>query len=181
MRLLIYQVQSISLHPRKRNGPALKRPCLDYYSSANLVIPTDGVYKTATYSTYTATTRSTSASQAVQSGPTSAPTPAEMPTSAPTPAPTPSSDLSSSAKAGIGIGAAVGALAIAGLAIFFSMRRRKTLRRRSTDTNIALKHSEYEGVQTPCKGELPADGEVMRRQELAGDYEPKRQRHEMQG
>ncbi|KAL8899760.1 MAG: hypothetical protein Q9207_006031 [Kuettlingeria erythrocarpa] len=157
----------------------------DYYSSANLVIPTDGVYKTATYSTYTATTRSIpAASQAAQTPLTLAPTPAVTPAPAPTPAPTPapasSSDLSSGAKAGIGIGAAAGALAIAGLAIIFWTRRRKTLQRRSTDTNIAPKHNEYQGLPTTFKGELPADREVMRRQELAGEYEPKRQTHEMQ-
>ncbi|KAI4206398.1 MAG: hypothetical protein LQ346_001107 [Caloplaca aetnensis] len=180
-RLRIYQVEHILLNPYTPSDPALKSHCLDYYSSANLVIPTDGVYKTATYSTYTATTRSIPASQAAQTASTSAPTPTVTPAPAPTPTSTSSSDLSSGAKAGIGIGAAAGALAIAGLAIFFWMRRRKTLQRRSTDTNIAPKHNEYQGVPTKFKGELSADTEVMRRQELAGEYEPKSQPHEMQG
>ncbi|KAL8691458.1 MAG: hypothetical protein Q9218_003322 [Villophora microphyllina] len=98
--------------------------CTEYYASAGYTIPTNGVYKTATLSTLTATTRSNPASAA---GATTTPTPTSTPT--PSPIPASSSGLSSGAKAGIGVGAAVGALAIIGIAGFLWMRRRKTLRR----------------------------------------------------
>lgn len=184
--LRIYQVDLILLIPMYIDS-ALTPRLLDYYSSANLVIPTDGVYKTATYSTNTATTRSTLAPQAATPSPTVTPSPAVTPTATATP--TPSSGLSSGAvQAAIVIGAAGGVLALVGLAIFFWMRRRKTLQRRSTDTDIPLRHNEYYGVpwkEEPAtvngyKGELPADAGVQR-QELSGENEPKRQTHEMQG
>ncbi|KAI4241575.1 MAG: hypothetical protein LQ352_007420 [Teloschistes flavicans] len=95
----------------------------DYYASAGYTIPTNGVYQTATYSTFTATTRSSPISAA---GATTTPTQPSTPTPSPTPA---TSSLSSGAKAGIGVGAAVAVIALIGIAIFLWMRRKKHLRR----------------------------------------------------
>ncbi|KAL8832972.1 MAG: hypothetical protein Q9170_004608 [Blastenia crenularia] len=149
----------------------------DYYSSAGYTIPTDGVYKTATQSTYTATTRSTPASQAANTSPA---TPTS--TSSPTPTPAPSSGLSSGAKAGIGVGVVLGVLAIAALAIFFWMRKRKAnLKRAPTQGNMEYKGvpmQEQEPMYGNFKGELPADSARM---ELDSEPQPKMRTHEMQG
>ncbi|KAL8637251.1 MAG: hypothetical protein Q9228_005460 [Teloschistes exilis] len=98
----------------------------EYYASAGYTIPTNGVYKTATSSTLTATTRSSPTSAA---GAITTPTSASTPTPSPTPA---SSGLSSGAKAGIGVGAAVAVIALIAIATFLWLRRKRHLRKAHT-------------------------------------------------
>lgn len=112
--------------------------------------------------------------------------PQTTPLSASTAAPTPPSRLSSGTNAGVGVGIAVGALAIAGLAIFVWMRRRKTPRK-SADMHTTLHDDSHKGVpsnyvSTAIEGfkrELP--GEPSERHELASAPASTRQMPEMQG
>ncbi|KAL8999191.1 MAG: hypothetical protein Q9188_005934 [Gyalolechia gomerana] len=185
----------------------------DYYSSAGYTVPTDGVYQSATYSTYTATTRSTpppktaitSGASTVTTIRTYTPTLTPISISTPTPAPDSSSGLGSGAKAGIGIGMAIaaGALVIAGLAIYFWMRRRKTHSKRSPTQLAPGKNNGYEGMPIQeheavpmyggVMGELPAGSkrpeldsqprtelDSQPRTELDSQPEPKVKTHEMQ-
>ncbi|KAI4151768.1 MAG: hypothetical protein L6R39_001957 [Caloplaca ligustica] len=128
-----------------------------YYASAGQTIPTDGVYKTSTYSTYTTTMRTT---DAATTGPTTTPSP----TSSPSPTPSPSSGLSNGAKAGTGIGVTVGAIVIALTAYFLWMRRRKAIKKNADAPASAYR--DYSGVpQEPTliysKSELPTDSQVI--------------------
>ncbi|KAL9014798.1 MAG: hypothetical protein Q9173_000552 [Seirophora scorigena] len=145
------------------------------YSAAGYTIPTDGVYKTAIYSTYTAFTRSTLGPQP----PTTSPTTPPAATLAPTPGP--STGLNSGAKAGIGIGfgVAVGAYAIASLAAFFWMRRRKALQKKSTHHNGHYDVSSKEEPTYGYTGELSADAQVQK-PELPSVHEVRRPMHEIQ-
>ncbi|KAL8731653.1 MAG: hypothetical protein Q9181_004240 [Wetmoreana brouardii] len=156
----------------------------DYYASAGYTVPTDGVYKTATYPTLTATTRSTAA---LATGATTTPTATGSPASASATS-TPSSGLGSGAKAGIGIGAAVGALAIIGIGVFLWMRRRRNLNR--TDNAAGAYGSggiQYSGIpshepppsNTIFKSELPSDHVTVEMDSVSPSQD--RRTHEMQG
>ncbi|KAL8725361.1 MAG: hypothetical protein Q9166_007421 [cf. Caloplaca sp. 2 TL-2023] len=155
-----------------------------YYANADYAIPTDGVYKTATYSTMTATTRSSATA-------TDATTSATSPTATPSPTPTPDPGLSTGAKAGIGIGVALGIIIIGAAAAFLWMRRRKTLKIEREKPAVSS-YLQYSGVpqgepksQQPTtyyrSSELPSEDA---RTEL--DSQPygagnKPSHHEMQG
>ncbi|KAL8933230.1 MAG: hypothetical protein Q9216_006463 [Gyalolechia sp. 2 TL-2023] len=147
-QLLISLVRLVSQnYPKISIQPTLSS---EYYSSARYTIPTNGVYQTATYSTNTATTRSTSAPQAAITSGASLLTN----TSSANPAPDSSSGLGSGAKAGIGVGIAAGALATAGLALFFWLRRRKTHTKRGA-TELASELSNYKDTKMQENGPAP--------------------------
>ncbi|KAL8681057.1 MAG: hypothetical protein Q9186_002769 [Xanthomendoza sp. 1 TL-2023] len=112
-----------------------------YYASVGYTIPTDGVYKTETYSTATATTRSSSSITAAGATSTANPAPVSS-------TPAPSTGLSTGAKAGIGVGVALGVLILAAAAVLLWMRRRKTVNGEREKQN----YGRYSGVSQDPSG-----------------------------
>ncbi|KAL8698534.1 MAG: hypothetical protein Q9201_006518 [Fulgogasparrea decipioides] len=155
----------------------------DYYASAGYTVPTNGVYKTATYPTLTATTRLTATSA---TSATTTPTATGSPAS-PSTTSMPSPGLGSGAKAGIGIGAAIGALAITGIAVFLWMRRRRNLNRMDNAAGAYGSGGiQYSGIpshepppnNTLFKSEMPSDHARVEMDSVSPSQD---RTHELQG